>query len=159
MKRKFVSRWVKANPLEVVAERIRPAKKQGDWVLDRSLKVSSAFEALMRGEAARTHIEDIIAAHNMAVALQKFKIGEEHRDVTLASSGALVSITERFNRCGRYGVTGREVKALQELVELHNAQLESACVGEVQKAYEYAVSVERSSGDKIFVSGLTGESG
>ena len=155
-KKKFVSKWAKVNTLELVAERIRPTAKQDSWMLDRQLKAAAGLEAIMRGTAVKDHVSDVIAAHNMVVALQRFKTGDEYRAITLASSDALVSIAERFNKFGHYGATGLEIKALQDLRELHNAQLEATCVGDVQRAYEFAINVHRSSGARKLSTSFVG---
>lgn len=156
-KKKFVSRWLKTNTLELVAERIRPTAKQDTWMLDRQLKAAAGLDAIMHGTAVRAHVSDIIAAHNISVALQKYKTGDEHRAITLASADALVAIAERFAKFGKYGATGSEIKALQDLLELHTAQLEATTVGEVQRAYEFAVNVHRSSGARRLPTNFVGE--
>ncbi len=157
MKKKFVSKWIKTNTLELVADRIKPTAVQGTWMLDRQLKASAGLHALMQGTAVRGNISDIIAAHNMAVAIQRFKIGDEHRAITNTSADALVAIAERFSKTGRYGATGPEIKALQDLLELHNAQLEVTTVGDVDRAYQYAMNVHRSSADHKLPTNFVGE--
>lgn len=156
-KKAFRPRWAKMNTLEIVAERIRPTSKQDTWMLDRQLKAAAALEALTHGTAVRDHISDLIASHNMSVALQKFKMGDEYRRITLASADALLAIAERFTRNGKYMATGLEIKALQELLELHGAQLEATTVGEVQRAYEFAMNVRRSKGGTKLPSKFVGE--
>lgn len=156
-RKKFVSKWQKVNTLELVADRIRPTSKQDTWMLDRQLKASAGLDALMHGTAVKDNIGDIIAAHNMAMSLQKFKTGDQYRAITLASADALVSIAHRYTKNGKYGATGPEIKALQDLLELHNAQLEITCVGDVQRAYSYAVNVHRSSGALRLPTNFIGE--
>lgn len=156
-KKKFTPKWLKVNTLELVADRIKPTAKQDSWMLDRQLKAAAGLDALMHGTAVRDHISDLIAAHNMAVALQKYKTGDEYRAITNASADALVGIAERFTKFGRYGATGTEIKALQDLLELHTAQLEVTTVGEVQRAYEYAVNAHRSSGARRLPTTFIGE--
>jgi hypothetical protein len=141
MRKKFVSKWLRINPLEYLAERNRPASKQGSWMVDRQLKASAGLESLMHGNASREHINDIVASHNMATALQKYKTGDEYRSITNASADALCAITDRFGELGRYVAKGNEIKALQDLLELHDAQLEVCTVGQIQEAYEYALKV------------------
>ena len=141
MRKKFVSKYLKVNTLELLADRNRPVSKQGSWMVDRQLKASAGLESLMHGTAVRANISDIIASHNMATALQKYKTGDEYRDITKASADALCAITDRFGELGRYVAKGHEIKALQDLLELHDAQLEACTVGQVQEAYEYAMRV------------------
>lgn len=143
-RRPYKPKWAKVNTLELVADRIKPVEKQSDWYMERMLKTSAAMEALLKGQAVRPHISDLVAAHNMAVAMQKYKTGDEYRDITNQSADVLVAITQRFGKVGRYVATGPELNILRDLIELHQEQLRVCTVGEVQKAYEYAVRVRRS---------------
>jgi len=138
-KKKFVPKWLKVNTLELVADRLKPVAKQGSWMLDRQLKASAGLEALMHGTANREHLNDIVACHNMAWALQRHRMGDEYAATTTASEAALRSITDRFGALGRFAASGPEIKALQDLLELHQAQMEACTVGQMQTAYEYAV--------------------
>ena len=142
-KKRFVSKWQKVNTLELVADRIKPVEKQDTWLLDAKLRSSSALAALTSGTATREDINQLKAAHNMAIGLQRYDTGIEYRDITKASKEAITSLASRFAKTGRYVATGLEIKALQELLELHEAQLAICTVGDVQKAYEYVVNVSR----------------
>ena len=137
-KKKFVSKWLKVNTLELVADRIKPVSAQGSWMLDRQLKASAGLEALMHGAANRENLNDIVACHNMAWALQRHRMGTDYAAITDASEAALRGITDRFGRLGRFAANGPEIKALQDLLELHQAQMEACTVGQMQTAYEYA---------------------
>ena len=140
-KKKFVSKWLKVNTLELVADRIKPVSAQGSWMLDRQLKASAGLESLMHGTANRENLNDIVACHNMTWALQRHQIGTEYLAITTASEAALRSITDRFGRVGKLAANGPEIKALQDLLELHQAQMEVCTVGQMQTAYEYASRV------------------
>lgn len=142
MRKPFKSKWLRVNPLELVADRIKPVEKQDQWALDRKLKQANALAALMRGEAKRAHVSDILATHNMAVALQKYKKGREYEGITDRSANALVSLTDRYAKTGKYLLTGEEMNALRDLVDLHNEQLAICTVGEVDDAYRYAIRVK-----------------
>ena len=155
-KKKFVSKWLKTNTLEIVADRIKPLEKQNTWLLDAKLRSSSALDALMHGLATRADIDQLKAAHNMAIGLQKFDTGREYRSITKASKEAILSLAKRFQTTGRYVATGVEIKALQELLELHEAQLEICTVGEVQKAYEYVMNVSRTGNCTVMPSKFLG---
>lgn len=146
-KKKYRQKWIPQDPLKLVAERIRPVEKQGSWLMDRRLKQSQALASLMRGEAVKAHLSDLMAMQNMSVAMQRLKIGDEYRDITDASSEALINIVNRSKDSGRFLATGPEITALQNLYELQDAQYESSTVGEVQKAYKYASNVYRSNAD------------
>jgi hypothetical protein len=138
MRKKFVSKWAKVNTLELVADRIKPVSKQGSWMLDRMLKASAGLASLVHGNANREHMNDIVACHNMTWALQRHRVGEDYDAMTDASEKAIRGITDRFKTLGRYVATGPEIKALQDILELHQAQLDICTVGQVDEAYEYA---------------------
>lgn len=138
-RKKFVSKWMRVNTLELVADRVKPIESQGTWLLERRLKQSEALASLMKGDANRAHISDLIAMHNMAVALQKYKTGDEYRDITNRSADAFVELTKRASKLGRYVATGPEITVLKELYELHDAQLEACTVGQVDEAYRYTI--------------------
>lgn len=155
-KKKFVSKWLKTNTLEIVADRIKPIDKQDSWLLDNNLRSASALSALMRGEANRGDIDQLKCVNNMAIGLQKFDTGMEYRSITRKSADAIIAIAERRVRNGKFLATGPEIKALQDLLELHEAQLAICTVGDVNKAYEYVKNTLRTGDCRVMPSQVIG---
>lgn len=143
-RKKFVSKWIKTNPLEIVADRIKPVAKQSDWYMDLRLKQSTAINDLIHGTATRDHMTELVRAQNMTDALLKFNVGTEYHQIVKASEDALIAITNRFESIGRYVPTGPEMNAIRDMLELHMAQLDVCTVGDVQKAYEYSLGQAKS---------------
>lgn len=133
----------KLNTLVVVGENIRPVASHTDYLLDLRLKNSSAMAALLAGRASKKDMDLIIAMSNITYALQQLGFGKEHDGVATQGRIAIISIAYRAAKVGRFVPTGPEIRALNELMELHDAQMEAITVKDMDRAIEFARRHER----------------
>jgi hypothetical protein len=60
--------------------------------------------------------------------------GKEYEGVMVKGREAIFNITERGKRVKKFGPTGLEIRALNDLLELHDAQMEIVTVRDMEKA-------------------------
>lgn len=133
----------KLNTLIVVGENIRPVASHTSYLLDLRVKNSSAMAALLAGNATRRDMDMIIAMSNIVYALQQLGFGKEYEEVATQGRMAIIGIAHRATRVGRFVPTGPEIKALNELMELHDAQMDVITVKDMDRAIEFATRQER----------------
>lgn len=123
------------NPVGWVLEGFMKAVDHPSDVLGRACMAShSAMTELVAGRGNRQHLGDIAAMWNMTRALLLDGFGADLFDIVLTADKAIRSLAERSLRTGGYVATGPEIKALNALLELHDAQLEVAAVGDIGRA-------------------------
>lgn len=127
------------DPLGWVVERMKPASSVSDWLVDLKLRNHGALTALMTGAANKGHVHDVIAAHNMCTALVARGVGSDYLWVVEASEVALRSLIQR----PRYVLTGPEITAMRDLLELHNQQIEVSLVADVEDAIHHAKTMQQ----------------
>jgi hypothetical protein len=124
------------DPVAYVIEGMRPAAKHESYLLDLKIKNSGAMAALFRGQAERTDIGALMAMVNMTSALQRMGHGREYGQILAAGHVAMEAVAKRFSREGRVTLYPAEIPPLQDLLELHEAQMEIVAVREVERAIE-----------------------
>lgn len=129
----------KLNTLIVVGENIRPVASHTSYLMDVRLKNSSAMAALLAGHATKKDMDMIIAMSNITYALMESGgFGKGYEEVATQGRIAIISIAHRATKVGRFVPTGPEIKALNELMELHDAQMDVITVKDMDKAIAYA---------------------
>lgn len=129
----------KLNTLIVVGENIRPVASHTSYLLDLRIKNSSAMAALLAGHATKKDMDMIIAMSNIVYALMESGgFGKGYEEVATQGRIAIISIAHRATKVGRFVPTGPEIKALNDLMELHDAQMDVITVKDMDKAIAYA---------------------
>ena len=101
----------------------RPLDK--DQLLDLGISYHGALSAVVSGSGTHDDTNVLAMASNICMLLCESGIGKEHIDIARAGQEAIVILMMRHLSIGKCIATGQELKALQELLELHDAQLAS----------------------------------
>jgi hypothetical protein len=111
-------------------------------MLDLKIKNHAALEALTKGKATRSDIDMLVAMGNMTEAFARMGFGSEYSDVVKEGLIALRSVGARGAESGRFILRAAEMTALNEYMELHDAQMEvvtlkdmDAAIGLVREEY------------------------
>ena len=131
-------RPVLANPLAYVLEGVRPVAKHDSYLVDLLLKNHSAMETLLKGEATKKHMDTLIACHNIVEALYRMGFGRDHSSCVLRGKAALLDLCRRGAQTGRFVCRAPEIQALNDLMELHDAQMQAITVRDMEKAIALA---------------------
>ena len=123
---------VSQNPVALAITKVSKVTSFGDDYTIMSARIELALTMLTTGRATAQEIKDLINVSNMAQALKRQGYGMEYAAELLAGADADEAVSLRKARTGSYVATGLELQALRRLVEIHDAQLAAATVGDLQ---------------------------
>lgn len=122
------------NPVNMAIDAARPLTSAAELVMKIKMANHSAMTELLAGRAVRRHLSDVVACYNTTRCLVLNGCGDEHYQVVLDAGDAIEAVAKRFAEHGRYVLTGPEINALNLLLELADAQIEIASIGELLRA-------------------------
>lgn len=97
-----------------------------------------AMDSLRRGEGTHSHLQSIIETANVAETLAKLhNLGKDWLPEIHEAQVCIHALAERGAAIGRYTMKANELKALNLLLEIHDAQLDACSVQTLGKAVEY----------------------
>ncbi|HSG19659.1 MAG TPA: hypothetical protein VLA31_02725 [Burkholderiaceae bacterium] len=126
-----------------VQQELTPVSKHDSYLLDLQLKNSQAMAALLHGTATKEDMDTLIAMSNITESLRLMGFGKEYLEVAVAGREALIRIAVRAVKVLRFVPTGPEIKALNELMELHDAQMEVITIQDMCNAIDRAKALIR----------------
>lgn len=135
---KYRPKGVRLDLIGYVTESIKPVAAHNTYLLDLKIKNSEAMLALMRGEATKPDIDTLIAMSNIVEALYQLGFGKEYKDIGIDGREAILQIVQRAVEAKRFVPTAEQIKALQALMELHDAQMGVITIKDMERALEYA---------------------
>lgn len=132
---KYRPKPVIQNPLAYVLEGMTPLRQHTsmDTV---EIKNHSAMYDLIRGQATKQQMDLLIAMHNICHALVRLGIGEDHKDCLERGKKALYDVCCRGATTRKFVCKSGEITALNDLMELHDAQLDVITVKDMEKAVQ-----------------------
>ena len=126
------------NPVAWLMNGFKPVSQAG--VVNVQIKNHQAIDSLRKGVAEREDIDTIIAALNIAEALQRLGIGDEYREEVRAAQDALYAASRRgIDREYRFVLKAQELVAINLGMEIHDAQIEVTSI----KHMEDALNIDR----------------
>lgn len=135
---KYRPKGVRLDLIGYVTESIKPVAAHNTYLLDLKIKNSEAMLALMRGGATKPDIDTLIAMSNIVEALYQLGFGKEYKDIGIDGREAILQIVQRAVEAKRFVPTAEQIKALQALMELHDAQMGVITIKDMERALEYA---------------------
>ena len=135
---KYRPKGVRLDTIGYVMESMKPVAKHENYLLDLKIKNSVAMAALMRGTAVKSDIDTLIAMSNIVEALYQLGFGAEYKDVGVDGREALLTIVHRAVTTKRFVPTAEQIKALQLLMELHDAQMDVITIKDMERALAFA---------------------
>lgn len=131
---KYRPRAVLANPLGYVLESMTPIATMEKYFIELKIKNHLALTHLTKGEADRTDIDTLIQVVNITEALYRLGFGRDYADVVREGLQALRAVGKRGAETGRFILKSAEMNALNQAMELHDAQLEVITLRDMEKA-------------------------
>ena len=135
---KYRPKGVRLDTLGYVMESLKPVAAHESYLLDLKIKNSEAMLALMRGAATKGDIDILIAMSNIVEALYQLGFGAEYKDVGVDGREALLQIVHRAVEIKRFVPDYAQIKALQLLMELHDAQMDVITIKDMERALAFA---------------------
>lgn len=131
---KYRPKKVLVNPVGYVLEGMTPVGKHDSFLLDLKIKNHLSMSSLTQGKATREDMDKLINMANIAEALYRLGFGADYKDVLQEGSSALLAIARRGAETNRFVLWGAEMKALNTLMELHDAQMEVITIKDMERA-------------------------
>ena len=110
--------------------------KHADFLIDLKIKNHGAMTALTQGHAVRADIDALIAMSNICEALYRMGFGREYTDVVKHGSDALYVVGRRGADTGQFILRAGEMNALNNLMELHDAQMDVITIKHMEQAFK-----------------------
>jgi hypothetical protein len=133
-RKKYRPKRVLVNPVAYVLEGLTPIATRTDEVLKLKVKHHYAMASLTKGVATKEDMDRLINMGNMTEAMFRLGFGTEYADVVSQGMSALLAVCRRGAENSRFILRAEEMKALNMLLELHDAQIEIATFKDVDKA-------------------------
>jgi hypothetical protein len=131
---KYRPKKVLANPVGYVLEGMTPLAQHHDSLLNLKLKHHAAMFNLTKGEATRDDMDRLINMANMSEALFRLGFGTEYKEIVDAGLSALLAVSRRGAEGNRFILWAVEMQAINDLIELHDAQMEVIAVKDIDRA-------------------------
>ncbi len=113
---------------------MQPVGSAGDHLVSCQLKNHSALDTVRKGVGARTHMDTLFMALNMAEAYARLNMGVEYMPIIRAGQDALYAIATRGASTGRFVFRGQELSDVIEAMDVHDAQLEASSIADLERA-------------------------
>jgi hypothetical protein len=117
-----------------VMENLSPVRSHTAFMLDLKIKNHAALEALTKGNASRADIDTLVAMGNVTEAFARMGFGKDYSDVVKQGLQALRSVGARGAASNRFILKAAEMSALNEFMELHDAQMEVVTLKDMDAA-------------------------
>ena len=131
---RYKPRPMLANPVAFVCESVKPLAQHADHLIELKIKHHAAMAELTQGRAVRSDLDSLIAMSNMTEAMCRLGFGQAYRAIATAGQHALLAVCSRGAASGRFILRAEEMSALNDLLELHDAQMDIATVGDIDRA-------------------------
>ena len=135
---KYRPRRVLLDTMAFVQESLTPVALHDTYLLDLKITNSMAMAALMKGTATKRDMDVLVAMSNIVEALYELGFGRQYQDVATEGRYAILSIVYRAVERLRFVPTGEDVKRLNTLMELHDAQMDAITIADMERAISLA---------------------
>ena len=133
---KYRPRPMLQNPLGYVLESMTPVSQHESFLIDVKIKTHMALMNMTQGKAVREDVDTLIEAVNVVEALYRMGFGTDYADEMRNGLDALHSVGVRGAQSGRFILRSQEMKALNAIIDLHDAQLEAITLKDMERAYK-----------------------
>lgn len=135
---KYRPRRVLLDTMAFVQESLTPVAKHDSYLLDMKIVNSMAMTSLMKGTATKRDMDVLVAMSNIVEALYELGFGRQYQDVATEGRYAILSIVYRAVERLRFVPTGEDIKRLNTLMELHDAQMDVITIADMERAISLA---------------------
>jgi hypothetical protein len=132
-RKKYRPRPVIADPVQYVVGGFKPPEP--DKTLRVKLLNHGAMKALTDGSATKTEWDYVCTALNVAVVLAEHGIGDEYIEKIKKAMIAHAQCGKRLYQSGKLGYTGEQLTTVNFALEVHDAQMDTVTVAELEKAH------------------------
>jgi len=133
---KYRPKGVIMNPIAYVMESMTPVAKHDNFLIDLKIKNHMAMTNLTQGKATREDMDTLIPMANFVEALYRMGFGCDYATEVSTGLDALHAVGKRGAESGRFILRSQEMRALNTLMELHDAQMDVITVKDMERAFK-----------------------
>ena len=104
-----------------------------------NLPVREALQSFRDGTGTDVHWHTLAAITNVCL-IRGEAIGQEVVDVAKDGQEAIMSVMERFNRTGKWGVSHDDLARLEVCIDLHEQLIELSTPGQMLQAFRDVIN-------------------
>lgn len=127
------------DPLAWVINGFKPVTTAGNEVLILRIKNHAALKAACEGLATFQDVDTLVAAMNIAEALEKLGISVGWTEEIKEGHDALYNASQR----PKFLFTGTEINAINLAMEIHDAQIDKCTIGQLEDAVKIVKQIIR----------------
>lgn len=131
---KYRPKHVLLNPVGFVMESLSPVRSHTPFMVDLKIKNHAALDSLTKGVATHADINTLVAMGNITEAFARMGFGKDYSNVVKEGLLALRAVGRRGAESGRFILKAAEMTALNEFMELHDAQMEVVTLRDMDEA-------------------------
>jgi hypothetical protein len=124
------------NPMAYLIEGMTPVAKHDNFLIDLKIKNHMAMTNLTQGKATREDMDTLIPMANFVEALYRMGFGRDYATEVRTGLDALHAVGKRGAPIGRFILRSEEMRALNMLMELHDAQMDVITVKDMERAFK-----------------------
>ena len=135
-KSNYKPRPVRADNLNWILAGMKKVGTLPDAGVDLKLKNHGALDSILMGKGTRDHVDILISAVNICEALVRVRddLGVDWANEIRAAQDALYTMAKRGVERDRFAFTGPEMTAIKLVMDIHDVQLDSCTVKEMEQA-------------------------
>jgi hypothetical protein len=125
---------------------MKPITDHESYLVDLKLRNHAALTLLLKGQAAKQEINDLIAMHNIQESIRRMLAQRLITDLPIEldastlirGKAALLELAARGAKTGSFVCRAPEIQALNDLMEMHDELMRLITVGHMEKAIAFA---------------------
>lgn len=125
---------VRLDTIDLAIESTRLLAAHDQYLIDLKIKNHAALEKLVKGQADKRDLTTLLAMLNTTEAMLRLGKGREYAEVVATAEVEFKKICEVWLRQKKAVLQYQQIRAMQELIELHDQQLEISTVADMEKA-------------------------
>lgn len=141
--KKYRPKAVALDPLKYVLDGLTPIRKMDSPLSAIQVANHMALANLTKGKGTEADVKVLIDAFNFTEALARLEFGAEYKAVIKAGLDALFAVGKRGAETGRFIMRGPEIVAMNEALELHDAQMDIVTLKDMERATEIVKAEHR----------------
>jgi hypothetical protein len=104
------------------------------YLVDVRIKNHDSLAALTQGRAGRKEMDIVISMGNICEALYRLGFGKDYKDILAKGIDAIYQVGSRGVSTNKFIMRAQEINAINDLMELHDAQLDVVTIRDMEKA-------------------------
>lgn len=124
------------NPMAYLIEGMTPVAKHDNFLINLQIRNHMAMTNLTQGKATREDMDTLIPMANFVEALFRMGFGTDYATEVHSGLDALYAVGKRGAPTGRFILRSEEMRALNTLMELHDAQMDVITVKDMERAFK-----------------------